>query len=117
MDPELKTLLGALVEGQVNLADAQAKMSEALAKLSTKLEEGQARTEATVSRLAEQVTKLTQQVDKVRVDSGRTVARLDAFTQMVLRGFTDSVGTQGELRAQFENLDARVSALEKHEQT
>lgn len=67
-----------------------------------KLAEGQAKTEAAVARLADQV--------------GRLTARLDGFSEVVIRGFTDVAGTQGEFRARFERLDERVTELEKHQQ-
>ena len=117
MDPELKTLLGALVEGQVKLAEGQAKTDASVARLVdgqaktdaslARLAEGQAKTDASLARLADQVGKLTGEVFRMG-------ARLDGFSEAVIRGFTDSAATDGEFRARFERLDARVSELEKH---
>lgn len=83
MDPELKVLLAALVEGQVKLAESQAK------------------TDATVQALAAEVRALGGTVRQMS-------ERMDRFAEAVMRGFTTGGEQQGALQARVERLEGAV---------
>lgn len=88
IEPELRKLLRALVEGQVKLAN------------------GQRDTNAVVARLARQVSRLGGEVSRLGGEVSRLGKRLDRFAQAVVRGFTDGA-------ARDKAFDARIDALER----
>ncbi|MBI3183548.1 MAG: hypothetical protein HYZ28_15535 [Myxococcales bacterium] len=113
MDPELNKLLSALVEGQVKLAEGQARADASLAKLA----ERQDRTEAALAKLTDRISALGDIVSKLASQVAGMGARLDGYTEMVVRGFTDGAGRHGELKSRVSDLEARVSELEKHQKS
>ena len=61
IEPELRELLTALADGQINLAQGQLKLDTTVARLA----EGQLKLEATVDRLAQGQLKLEGSVDRL----------------------------------------------------
>lgn len=101
MDPALRTLLKALVEGQVKLAEGQVKLEEGQVKLvegQVKLEEGQARLEKSQARMMDKLTVVSE--------------RLDGFARAVIRGFTNGASRDSGLERRLGRLERRVTRLE-----
>jgi hypothetical protein len=88
MDPALRTLLKALVEGQVKLAEGQATIAEGQATMEVRLAEGHARLAEGQARLEKSQARM---MDKLTVVS----ERLDDFARAVIRGFTKGRGLLG----------------------
>ena len=91
MDPALRTLLKALVEGQVKLAEGQATMEVRLA-------EGQARLEKSQARMMDKLTVVSE--------------RLDDFARAVIRGFTNGASRRSGLEQRVGRLERRLTRLE-----
>ncbi|MBI2377323.1 MAG: hypothetical protein HYV07_25200 [Deltaproteobacteria bacterium] len=84
MDPELKALLVALVEGQTKLAESQAR--------------SHAQTQQSLRETQETIRELAR--------------RMDAYAEAVVRGLTASVERDGTLGARFDDHERRILALE-----
>jgi methyl-accepting chemotaxis protein len=127
MDPDLKTLLTALVEGQVKLAESLETSHARLSGRVDKLAEGQAKLTERVDKLAEGQAKLAARMDGLAIavneltgDVGVLAtavrqmgermdamgARLDRFGEQVMRGFTRAGG-------QLEEHEGRIVRLEQ----
>ena len=99
MDAELKTLLVALAEGQVKLAEGQGRHDELLVALA----DGQVKLEGTVAHLATATEGALT----------RLAERIDEFGERVSRGFTNGASTDRKLDDELHALDARVTKLER----
>jgi hypothetical protein len=95
VDSELKALLDALVEGQLKLAEVQQRFSEGL------------------QRLAEGQQRHGERLDRVEAALERLTVRVEAFTDAVLRGFTDAAGRDRALDSRVEKPESRMQALER----
>lgn len=97
MDPDLKALLSALVEGQVKLSEGQATLAAAHARTERRLDG----IELVMRQLAEEVVKLTEA-------QRRTEERLGWFGQQVTRGFTAVARRQGKIEKRVGKLERKV---------
>ncbi len=105
MDPELKTILKALMDGQIKLAEGHVETQAAIRHLAERTGKTESAiqllaetTQASIGSLAENVSILADRLDSLS-------DRLDSFGEKVVRGFTDSTKRDGDL-------DRRVSKLE-----
>jgi predicted GTPase len=105
MDPETKTMLDALLDGQGKLTDQVARS----AGLINTLAEGQVLLARRVDNIAEGQEALAKHVDR-RI--GELAARVDTFNETVLRGFTDAAARDHGLERRLDELETRVAAIE-----
>jgi chromosome segregation ATPase len=132
MDPELKQLLMALVDGQVKLAEGQAKtdtrmdaLVQAQAKTEARIDalaQAQAKTEARIEALAARMDALAATQNELAGDvrvlaraQERTerrleqvVDRLDRFTDAIMRGFTTGAEKHSGLEDRVRKLEGAV---------
>ena len=112
MDPALRTLLKALVEGQVKLAEGQATLAEGQATMEVRLAEGQARLAEGQARLAGGQAQLeksqARMMDKLTVVS----EHLDDFARAVIRGFTNGASRHSGLERRVGRIERRLTRLE-----
>jgi HD superfamily phosphodiesterase len=125
MDPELKQLLMALVDGQVKLAEGQAKtdtrmdaLVQAQARTEARLDalaQAQAKTEARLAALAATQNELAGDVRVLARAQERTerrleqvVDRLDRFTDAIMRGFTTGAEKHSGLEERVRKLEGAV---------
>ncbi|MCC6811202.1 MAG: hypothetical protein IT381_27475 [Deltaproteobacteria bacterium] len=120
MDPELKTLLNALAEGQIKLAESQAvlvhgqkQMQKDMVEVRRELVEVrrelvEVRKETTELRKDsnELRKELRTEIRAVKDATNRMSERLDWFGGQIVRGFTSGVSRD-------ESLDRRVTKLER----
>jgi len=104
MDPELKTMLMALMDGQIKLAEGHVETQAAIRHLAERTGKTEAAiqhlaetTEASIASLAEKVSFLSE--------------RLDSFGEKVVRGFTDSAQRDGDLELRVSKLESEVESL------
>ena len=119
MDAELKTLLVALAEGQVKLAEGQGRMESAVAHLAegqgrhdellAKLAEGQGRHDERLGRMESAVAHLATATEAALT---RLTERIDEFGERVTRGFTNGASADRKMDDAIHALDARVTKLE-----
>jgi hypothetical protein len=129
VDPEIKTLLAALVEGQVKLAEGQGRTGAAVVRLAegqartdaavARLAEGQARTDAAVVRLAEGLEQTNAAVHEtnavvrelaaaqLRTEEklGTLTDRVDRLAQLMIRGHTEAAERHGVVMDRLDGLD------------
>lgn len=112
-DTDIGLIVQQLVGMQSRMADRQVAVENALLQLTNRVDalaEGQAQLVVGQAQLVAGQTQLTKTV-------GNLATRIDAFTEAVMRGFTDAAGRHGELAAKVTTLDARLTALERERQT
>ena len=90
MDPELKTLIKALMDGQIKLAEGHVETQASIRHLAET-------TEVSIASLAEKVSFLSE--------------RLDSFGEKVVCGFTDSAQREGDLDRRVSKLESEVESL------
>ncbi len=95
MDPELKELLGTLVEGQVRLNEGQARLTDR------------------IDVLTEQMTRAATLINALADGQAKLAERVDGFTAAVLRGFTDGAGRDHVIEKRVDALEERVTNLER----
>src|SRR2546429_463527 len=118
MDKETRTLLRALVDGQVKLAESHAALETNLARSHAALETKLAKSHAALAKeiaqshaqLAKAQARTEATVDRLGHNLDRLASRLDDFRKDVYRGFTRSV-------ARDHSLDRRVTTLERSRRT
>ncbi|MBI4705461.1 MAG: hypothetical protein HY744_30570 [Deltaproteobacteria bacterium] len=101
MDPELKTLLAALVEGQVKLAE---RMEASHAKLAARMDA----LAATQNELAGDVRVLVRAQERTERRLEQVIERLDRFGEQVVRGFTKAGEQHGEHEGRIGRLEQAV---------
>ncbi|MCC6810100.1 MAG: hypothetical protein IT381_21905 [Deltaproteobacteria bacterium] len=88
MDAEIRTLLSALVEGQLKLAEAQAETGKTMAELRREMHRGFAKIDYMSNRL-------------------------DWFGNQVVRGFTRGASRDFNLERRVTKLERQIAALKK----
>ena len=113
MDPELKTLLNALAEGQIKLAESQAvlvhgqkQMQKDMVEVRRELVEVRKETTELRKDSNELRKELRTEIRAVKDATNRMSERLDWFGGQIVRGFTSGVSRD-------ESLDRRVTKLER----
>ncbi len=112
MDPELKTLLKALMDGQIKLAEGHVETQAAIQRQAEK-------TEASIRSLAEKteasIRSLAEKTEASISSLAKTVSllseRLDSFGEKVVRGFTDVAQRDGDLERRVSKLESEVESL------
>ncbi len=100
MDAVEQTMIKALVDGQIKLAEWQAKLAE-----------GQTKMEASIERLAEGQTKMEASIERLADKVSFMAERLDHFGEQVLRGFTQAAQRDGDLDQRVSKLEAEMETL------
>ncbi len=95
MDPELRTLLRALTNGQVKLFEAQSKTSREVRGLAA----GQRRLFEAQARMSKEFRLLG--------------ARLDRFSRAVIRGFANGAARHHATQVRLDQIERRVTKIEK----
>ncbi len=137
LDPEMKAAVSALSDGQAKLIEGQVRHDAALSRheeLLVKLGEGQARLTEHVDTLTGRMDTLTGRMDTLTEhvtrsavlintlaegqtqlfeQAKRTDARIAAFTEVVVRGFTDNVARDHVLEGRLDAVEERVGDLER----
>ncbi|MBI4705189.1 MAG: hypothetical protein HY744_29120 [Deltaproteobacteria bacterium] len=115
MDPELKTLLAALVDGQVKLAEGQTKLAERMeashAKLGARIDALTVRIDALAvaqNELTGDVGVLARAQERTERRLEQVIERLDRFGEQVMRGFTKAGEQHGEHEGRIGRLEQAV---------
>ncbi len=111
MDPELKTLLKALMDGQIKLAEGHVETQAAIRHLA----ERTGKTESAIQLMSENIQLMSEKTEASIGSLAESVSilseRLDSFGEKVVRGFTDSSQRDGDLDRRVSKLESEVESL------
>jgi len=102
----MKKELRRLAEGQERLTEGQARTDRQLERVAVLIGDF-------ADRTAKSFGETNRSIDALADQGRRSSERLDKFGELVIRGFTDATGRDKSLEKRVDNLEQRVTDLER----